>query len=108
MAVDVVFGIIIVAIVTTVLLGTVHHERTAEAAFADSRSALHLAEHAMLNLQHHQPLPTVSGEMSLKVQPTGDGVAPAGFAWAKIQATVHGHQRSLLGVVPTQSLPGAN
>jgi hypothetical protein len=106
MAVDMIFGIIIVAIITAVLLGTVRHERNAEAALADSRGAMHLAEHAMLNLQHNQPLPIVSSEMQLKVQPAGDGVAPAGFGWAKIEATVHGHHRSLLGIVPTQSLPG--
>ena len=108
MATDMLFGIIIVAILTGVLLGSVHHERSAEAALADSRSAIHLAEHALLNLQHHQPLPSLTSEMQLKLQPSPDGTAPAGFTWAKIQATVHGHTKSLLGIVPTTSLPKAN
>lgn len=100
---DTLVGIAIVAMVTGLLLLCVKHERAGEVALADSRSAIHLAEHAMLNLQHHQPLPTLH-EAKLQVRPTTDGTAPAGFAWVKIDATLHGHRQSLVGIVPTESL----
>jgi hypothetical protein len=106
MTADMIFGILIVGIVTAVLLGSVRHERSAEIALADSRSALHLAEHALLNLQHHQPMPSVTGDMHLAIESVPDGTAPARFQWTKIIATVHGHRRALLGVVPAQSVGG--
>jgi hypothetical protein len=90
----------------SVLLGSARHERSAEIALADSRSAIHLAEHALLNLQHHQPPPVVTDDLHLSIQPAGGGVAPAGFAWVKVEATVHGHHEVLLGVVPSLSLRG--
>jgi hypothetical protein len=100
LAIDAVFGLTIIAAVTVVLIGTVNHERSAELRLSDSRSALHLAEHALLNLQHGQPLPPVSGDTHLAIHPANGGSAPAGYVWATVDATVHGHHRSLTGVVP--------
>jgi hypothetical protein len=104
---DAVIALFVVATATVALLATVRHEHSAELNLADSRSALHLAEHALLNLQQGQPMPVVTGESQLKIQPTPDGTAPAGYVWAKVEAVVHGHHRSLFGIVPAGSLPPA-
>jgi len=104
MSLDMLVGIFIVAAVTVVFVTTLRHERLAETALADSRSAVHLAEHALLNLQHGQPLPDTPDGMSLSIHPAPTGVAPAGFIWAQVDATVHGHHQSLLGVVPVAAL----
>jgi len=99
------FGIIIVGGITVALLGTMRHERSAEAALADSRSALHLAEHALLNLQHGQPMPVPSKDQQLTILRITTGTAPAGLTWVKADAAVHHHRQSLLGVVPIESVP---
>jgi hypothetical protein len=101
MALDMLLGIIIVTSVTLGLVSTVHRERTVESSLADSRSALHLAEHTLLNLQHGQPVPAGA----VDIHPASGGIAPAGFLWAKVDANVHGHHQSLLGVIPIYSLP---
>jgi hypothetical protein len=100
-AIDMLFGIIIIGGITIALAATVRHERSAEDAMAESRSALHLAEHALLNLQHGQRIPSLTLDEHLTIHPVNDGSAPPGFIWAKVNATVHGHQQSILGVVPT-------
>ena len=105
MAVDMLLGIVIVVGVSVMLMGAVHRERSAETQLAASRGALHLAEHALLNLQHGQSLPITSADQKLTVHPALDGKPPAGFIWAKVDATVGGHTRSLFGVVPVSSLP---
>jgi hypothetical protein len=105
MAIDMLFGIIIVGGVTVTLLATVRHEQSAERTLSDSRSAMHLAEHALLNLQHGQPMPASTTEAHLSIHAAPGGAAPAGFTWAKVDAAVHGHRQSLLGVVPTAAIP---
>jgi type II secretory pathway pseudopilin PulG len=105
---DTLFGLIIVSAVTVTLVATVRHERAAEIKLRDSTSALHLAEHALLNLQHAQPMPATEGDTHLSIRPATGGIAPAGYTWAKVDATVHGHQRELIGlipIVPTKPLP---
>jgi hypothetical protein len=104
-AVDMLFGIIIVMSVTVTLLVTMRHVRAAEENLSDSRSALHLAEHALLNLQHGQPMPSISREETLTIRPASNGTAPSGYAWAKVEASVRGHTQSLLGVLPISSIP---
>jgi hypothetical protein len=107
MAVDMLFGIIIIGGIAIALAATVRRERSAEEAMADSRSALHLAEHALLNLQHGQPMPAPAPAQHLTIHRSVDGTAPAGFIWAKVDASVNGHRQSLLGVVPAESIaPG--
>jgi hypothetical protein len=105
MAIDTLFGIIIVGGITMSLIATVRHEQSAERALADSRSALHLAEHALINLQHGQPLPATTIDEHLTIHPANNGTAPAGFIWAKVDAAVNGHRQSLLGVVPIAAVP---
>ena len=105
MAVDMLFGIVIVMGLTVTLAGILHRERSAENALADSRAAVHLAEHALLNLQHGQLAPQPGTDERLSIQPATSGRAPPGFAWTKVDAMVRGQHRSLLGVVPASSLP---
>jgi hypothetical protein len=88
-----------------ILSGAVYRQRSAEAGLADSRAAVHLAEHALLNLQHGQPIPATDHSMQLSISPVAGGDVPAGFKWARVQASVHGHERSLIGIVPEGGIP---
>jgi hypothetical protein len=97
-AVDVVIALSIVVGLAVSLAAVVHHLRVAEASLADSRAAVHLAEHALLNLQHDQPLPATGTQ--LKVLPVAGGDVPVGFRWEQVRATVRGHEQSLIGIVP--------
>jgi hypothetical protein len=105
MSADMLFGIIIVMSVTITLLVTIRHVHVVEQGLSDSRGALHLAEHALLNLQHSQRLPAVTTGQTLTIHRVSSGSAAAGFAWAKVDAVVRGHAQSLLGVVPVSAIP---
>jgi hypothetical protein len=50
-------------------------------------------------------MPASTADEHLTIHPAASGTAPAGFIWAKVDATVHGHRQSLLGVVPIGSIP---
>jgi hypothetical protein len=103
MSIDALIGMFIVAGVTIGLLTAAHSQRQAEFLLANNRSALHLAEHALLSLQHHQPAPTLAGA-KLTLQPANTGQAPPGYAWIKVTAVVAGQTQSLFGVVPLSTL----
>ena len=103
--IDSLIGLCIVSTVTVALLSTVRHEQHAERRLGASRDALHLAEHALLNLQHHQPLPPVTRASRISLQPTATGTAPAGYLWVNIEAAVDAERQSLIGIVPADS-PG--
>ncbi len=110
MAVDVLMALAIVSALAITLSAVVYRQRAAEAGLNDSRSAVYLAEHALLNLQHDQPLPALNRDTTLKIIPVINGEAPAGFVWVDARAAVHGHERSLLGIVPASAIhtAGAN
>jgi hypothetical protein len=106
-AIDAMFGIIIVSVVSVVLATTLSRVRSTEIGLADSRSALHLAEHALLNLQHGQPIPVATGDSRLSIHRLATGTAPPGFIWAKVDVSLHGHNEALFGVVPIAAMPWA-
>jgi hypothetical protein len=104
MATDMIFGMIILSAVAIALAATSARVRSADTSLAETRRAVHLAEHALLNLQHGQPMPVTAGDVHLTIQPLSSGSAPSGFVWAKVDATVHGHRQSLIGVIPAGSI----
>ena len=104
---DALLGLALIATASLVLLGTIKHERAAELRLTDSRSAVHLAEHALMNLQHGQPVPALSPDTQLTIRSATGGSAPAGYVWVKVEAAVHGQHRQLFGVIPAGSLPTA-
>lgn len=103
--IDTVMGLAIIASVAILLIASVRHEQSAELKLTASRSAIHLAEHALLNLQHGQPMPAVTGDTHLTIHRATGGTAPAGYVWVTVDATVRGHHRSLVGVVPAGEIP---
>jgi hypothetical protein len=108
---DVAVGLAILGMIAAVLASAVGRERTAELRLADDRAAARVAEHALLDLQHHQPLPQLPPEVNVAVHPLDDGKdVPAGFTWATVEAAVRGRHASLIGVVPVDAkkdAPGA-
>ncbi len=102
--IDAVVGLGIVSSLSIVLVTTVSRQHTAELRLADARAALHLAEQTLLNVQHGQPAPLLAPDSRLQLIPvTGD--TPKGYGWVRVSATVHGLERSLVGIVPAAAVP---
>jgi hypothetical protein len=102
---DIMIGLGMVAALAAVLASAVGRERTAELRLADDRAAVRVAEHALLDLQNSQPLPPLPADVRVAVHAVSDApVAPAGFAWADVEATVRGRQASLVGIVPAGAM----
>jgi hypothetical protein len=99
-AIDALIALGIVAGLAIMLAAAVRQHRTAAIGLADARSAVHLAEHAMLNLQHHQKIPVIGRDSRLQILPVTGGDVPPGYQWAEVRATVAGHERSLIGIIP--------
>jgi hypothetical protein len=104
MAFDMIFGLIIIGAVAVMLAGVNYRALSADAGLSLSRQATHLAEHAIFNLQHHQPLPVTAGDIHLTVRSLTTGTAPMGFIWAKVDASVSGRHEFLIGIVPAGSI----
>jgi hypothetical protein len=102
---DVAVGLSILGLLAAVLASAVGRERTAELRLADDRAAARVAEHAMLNLQHRQPLAQVPTDVRVSVRKLDDSkdVSP-GFVWAQVDATVRGRHSSLVGLAPVDAI----
>jgi type II secretory pathway pseudopilin PulG len=104
---DVLFALGIVGVLTVVLASAMRQEMSASKKSSDSRAAGRLAEHAMLDLQHGQPMPMNTDDVHIAVRPASGGQAPAGYSWAVVETRVNGHGATLFGLVPAGSLQGA-
>jgi type II secretory pathway pseudopilin PulG len=108
---DVVMGIMIVAILAAILgFAAATHQRGLKH-LADSRSATRLAESALISMQSGQS-PSIPANVEGK--PSTSNLAfhelPAspdvpGNVWIELDAAVNGRQASLVGLVPRNSLP---
>lgn len=94
----------LVTVLGFLLNSAIGRERATEQRLSDQRTAVRLAEHALLNLQHDQPLPTATSYAKIEVRAVTGGAAPAGLAWATVDAQFHGRRATLLGLVPASAL----
>jgi type II secretory pathway pseudopilin PulG len=97
---DVAIGMAVVGVIAAVLAGAVGRTRAAEQRLADDRAAVRLAEHALLNLQHHQTAPTAPDGASINVRRATD---PTGGAWAAVDVDLHGRRATLFGMLPEEA-----
>jgi hypothetical protein len=86
----------------TILAVAVNRQQLARQRLADSRSAQRLAEYVLLSLQHGQPIPPAPDDAKIEIHPAIGGVAPAGFAWTRVQTQVHNQIASLIGLAPAK------
>jgi hypothetical protein len=100
---DLVIGLGLVTIVGLLLAGAVGRSGATEQRLADQRAAVRVAEHAMLNLQRHQPLPQLGGDVRIATRAVDGADAPAGFSWTAVDATVRGRRATLVGLVPADT-----
>ena len=97
---DIAIGLAVVGVVATVLASAVGRTHTADQRLAEDRAASRLAEHVLLDLQHHQPPPTAPAGASITVRRTTD---PAGGNWAAVDVDLHGRRATLLGMMPGEA-----
>jgi hypothetical protein len=98
---DVLVGLSIVAMLAGLLAVAVNRQHMAAQRLADLRSAQRLAENVLLNLQHHQPVPTAPADATIQIDRTTTGTAPTGFTWTIVQTRVNAESTKLIGLAPT-------
>ena len=107
-AIDVMFGLSILALLITILTVSTTQNRRAMRGLAQHRAALRTAERVMLEMRANRPVGPVDESMELAIEPAA---APAGASWRWVTVTVRcdrQHAR-LEGLVPaaatTESAP---
>ena len=100
---DLVIGLGLVTVVGLLLSGAVGRAHATEQRMADQRAAARVAERAMLDLQHRQPVPSLGDDVRIIVRPVASDGATAGFRWTAIDATVRGRHATLIGLVATDA-----
>ncbi|MGD0464046.1 MAG: type II secretion system protein [Tepidisphaeraceae bacterium] len=100
---DVLMGMIIVAILGAILGGAAAMHQRGMLHLQDSRTANRLAESALLSMKSHQS-PTASSGGELFFQKLPDSQVP-GMSWVEVRAAVHNRTASLIGLVPQDTIP---
>jgi hypothetical protein len=98
---EAIIGLALLAMIMILLAVALGREQKVMNRLADSRAALRLAEETLTALQSKTAAPQ-AGVRVMKLDAPCD--AP-GCSWAKVQATVNGRSATLIGVVPSASLP---
>ena len=104
MLLDVMTGFFLLTAIGTALVVVQSARHRTAARFADTRSAIHLAERALSELQGRGPMPKALDDARVEIHPLpGDAPIP-GMKWIQIRAIVHGQSASLCGLVPAAAL----
>jgi hypothetical protein len=101
---DFVMGLGLVAVLSVILASSIGRKQATEDRLSDLRAAQRVAEHALLNLQHGQPLPTLSGDVQIAVRSAVGGEAPAGYTWAAVDVTLRNRRATLVGLLPSAAM----
>jgi type II secretory pathway pseudopilin PulG len=97
---DIAIGMVVIGVIAAVLGSAVVRARAAEERLAETRAAGRLAEHVLLNLQHHQPPPPAPAGANINVRKMTDAI---GGTWAAVDVDVHGRRATLFGIVPGEA-----
>ena len=101
---DVLMGILIVAILAAILgLAAASHQRGLKH-LADSGSATRLAESALISMQCGQS-PSIPANCKLAVRQLSVPSEFPGRIWIEVDAAVNGRHASLVGLVPQNLVP---
>lgn len=104
--IDALFAIGIIAILTVALTQSVTQQRRAQERLAASRSAVRLAEQALVALQAGQPAPAPPQGTTLEVRPAPEArAAPAGWRWVTVHVRHAGRIGELTGLAPAGGAP---
>jgi type II secretory pathway pseudopilin PulG len=98
--IDALIGLLIVAVLAAALGVALARQRRALTRFEDARSAIHLAERTLIELQNRRTL--TRGRAEVAVRNLDDTAAPDGYAWIEITASVGGRDAVILGLVPRE------
>lgn len=99
MVAEAIFGLMLMALVLTVLLLSIAQQRAGQKAMTQQREAMRLAERAMLALQTGAAMPP-SESGSVTVDTNGDGTDPADGRWVRVTARHGERTATMVGLVP--------
>ncbi|MBC8109278.1 MAG: type II secretion system protein [Anaerolineae bacterium] len=99
--IDMVIGLLLLAVMTTVLAVGVRSRQKGSAHLTDTRAALRSAEAALYELQAGAPAPTSRKDVAVRIIDQQSDTAPAGHRWVRVEATCNGRSASLYGLIPS-------
>ena len=99
MLIDVIVGLIVVAILTVTLGVAVTKQRRATDRLGDSRESMRLAEQTLTSLQTAAPPPTAPQDVTVSVKRDDSIRAPSGCVWALVTVTQNGRSVELAGII---------
>ena len=103
---DAVFGLTIIGILTVAMATATGRQRSASLRLADSRSAVRIAEAALLDMQSNRQPGEKPVDCSIVISPAaGAQEAVKGFQWVKVNVVYRGRSASLIGLVPESNMP---
>ena len=100
---ELITSMIILTLISALLYTTQGQHRRALAHLADSRAAAYLAEHALLDLQLGQPLPTTQPDSTISLRVLDEPSPLANQTWVALTAKINASQEQLVGLVPTSA-----
>jgi type II secretory pathway pseudopilin PulG len=105
MLMDVIGGLILVAMLATVLAIAMNRQNRAQQKLADSRAAVRIAERVLADLQTSGKTAAADDDTRITIH-RAEGAADArGLAWAEVHVAFRDQQASLVGLVPRKLLP---
>jgi type II secretory pathway pseudopilin PulG len=100
---DVLMGMIIVAILGAILGAAASMNDRAQHHLQDTQAAMRKAESALLTMQSHQKPPVGNSGLSFKNLPDPTNIP--GMTWIEVRATVNTRSAGLIGLVPQNTIP---
>ena len=105
MVMDAVGGLILVAILATVLAVALNRQNRAQQKLADSRAAVRVAERVLAELQASAKPAMEEDQTRIAVVPAEGAPDVRGLVWVEVRVACWGQHASLVGLVPRASLP---
>jgi type II secretory pathway pseudopilin PulG len=100
LAADTIVALFIIGMLSMILVVGLSMAQKARDRLADQRSAIHLAETLMTQIQTHQPI-AMPNEAKINVQPVEAADGPVDGQWVRVQVEYHKATASLVGLTPT-------
>ncbi len=98
--IDAVTALVVVGILGVALAMTLHHHHRAERALSDGRTALRLAERALVMMQYEQTRPRSTEQTIISVRPIPDAPAVEDDVWVTVTVEYADRRAEVIGLAP--------